>query len=98
MILLNVIINGLKNENFEIFSSILLNDDFISSSSEVSSKLLILSDMQFDQACQQGDKFLTGYEFIESKYKRYKLPMPHIIFWNLRTKLSVKQTFSIQRN
>ena len=47
-------------------------------------KLLILSDMQFDQACKHGDKFLTGYEFIESKYKRYKLPMPHIIFWNLR--------------
>ena len=51
---------------------------------DMPSKLLILSDMQFDQACQPGDEFLTGYEFIESKYKRYKLPMPHIIFWNLR--------------
>lgn len=51
---------------------------------DMPSKLLILSDMQFDQACQHGDEFLTGYEFIESKYKRYKLPMPHIIFWNLR--------------
>jgi len=47
-------------------------------------KLLILSDMQFDQACKQGDNFLTGYESIEKKYKSYKLPMPHIIFWNLR--------------
>ena len=40
--------------------------------------------MQFDQACKPGDKFLTGYEFIESKYKKYGLAMPHIIFWNLR--------------
>ena len=51
---------------------------------DMPSKLLILSDMQFDQACQPGDEFLTGYEFIESKYKSYGLPMPHIIFWNLR--------------
>ena len=47
-------------------------------------KLLILSDMQFDQACYPGDEFLTGYEFIESKYKKYGFSMPHIIFWNLR--------------
>ena len=46
-------------------------------------KLLILSDMQFDQACKPGDEFLTGYEFI-LKYKSYQLHMPHIIFWNLR--------------
>ena len=51
---------------------------------DMPSKLLILSDMQFDQACRPGDEFLTGYEFIESKYKSYGLPMPHIIFWNLR--------------
>ena len=51
---------------------------------DMPSKLLILSDMQFDQACEPGDKFLTGYEFIELKYKKYGLAMPHIIFWNLR--------------
>jgi len=53
-------------------------------STDMPSKLLILSDMQFDQACCAGDEFLTGYEFIESKYKLYGYTMPHIIFWNLR--------------
>lgn len=51
---------------------------------EMPSKLLILSDMQFDQACRPGDNFLTGFEFLESKYKRHGYKMPHIVFWNLR--------------
>jgi len=51
---------------------------------DMPSKLLILSDMQFDQACHPGDEFLTGYEFIKSKYNLYGYTMPHIIFWNLR--------------
>ena len=51
---------------------------------DMPSKLLILSDMQFDRACKPGDTFLTGYELIESKYKKSGLAMPHIIFWNLR--------------
>ena len=41
--------------------------------------LLVLSDMQFDQA-QEG---VTNWEEIENKYKRVGYKRPIIIFWNL---------------
>ena len=51
---------------------------------DMPSKLLILSDMQFDQACTYGDKFLTGFEHLENKFILNGYNMPAIIFWNLR--------------
>jgi len=51
---------------------------------DMPSKLLILSDMQFDQACTYGDKFLTGFEHLENKFIENGYSMPAIIFWNLR--------------
>lgn len=47
-------------------------------------KMIIFSDMQFDQACDCNDIFKTGFEQLESKFKRYGYNLPHIIFWNLR--------------
>jgi hypothetical protein len=52
--------------------------------------VLILSDMQFDQACensQWGDSDLstsTNLEEIERKYAEKGLTRPRLIFWNLR--------------
>ena len=51
---------------------------------DMPSKMLILSDMQFDQACRPGDIFLTGFEYLEGKYKKYGYKMPALLFWNLR--------------
>ena len=47
-------------------------------------KMIIFSDMQFDQACDCNDIFKTGFEQLESKFKRFGYDLPHIIFWNLR--------------
>ena len=54
------------------------------SQTDMPSKMLILSDMQFDQACRPGDSFLTGFEYLEGTYKKYGYKMPALIFWNLR--------------
>ena len=51
---------------------------------EMPSKLLILSDMQFNQACEPNDRFLTGFEFLQDKYTKKGYKMPCIVFWNLR--------------
>ena len=47
-------------------------------------KMIIFSDMQFDQACDYNDIFKTGFEQLENKFKRFGYDLPHIIFWNLR--------------
>ena len=47
-------------------------------------KMIIFSDMQFDQASSSGDIFKTGYEQIENEFKSAGYTIPHIIFWNLR--------------
>lgn len=54
------------------------------SKQDMPSKMIIFSDMQFDQACSPQDIFKTGFEQIESKFKLAGYDLPHIIFWNLR--------------
>lgn len=48
--------------------------------SEMPTDILILSDMQFDQAC--GGQ--TALEMINQKYQQAGYTRPNIIFWNLR--------------
>lgn len=43
--------------------------------------LLVLSDMQFDEAAK--DTSLTNFEHIQKKYEKAGYTMPHIVFWNL---------------
>lgn len=43
--------------------------------------LLILSDMQFDQACRGAN--LTAFELLRQKYEVAGYTMPKVIFWNL---------------
>jgi len=45
--------------------------------------LLILSDMQFDEAAR--DSSLTNFESIQVKYNEAGYTMPHIVFWNLNS-------------
>jgi hypothetical protein len=48
---------------------------------EMPSKIIILSDMEFNTACARNDK--TNLEVIQVKYKNAGYKMPGIVFWNL---------------
>ena len=45
-------------------------------------KLLVISDMQFNQAQHEGI-YNTNYEVIRQKYSESNYNIPHIIFWNV---------------
>ena len=51
-------------------------------------KLIILSDMQFNDAVQVSEAYrrtsVTNFEAIKNKFYAHNLEMPEIIFWNLR--------------
>lgn len=48
---------------------------------EMPTKLLVLSDMQFDQSFSYGNK--TTFAQLESLYKSHNYTMPTCVFWNL---------------
>lgn len=48
---------------------------------EMPRRLIIVSDMQFNMACESN--FLTNYEVIRSKYRTAGYTMPEIVFWNV---------------
>lgn len=49
---------------------------------EMPNRLYVFSDMQFDQA--GGRNYLTNFETINVKYRKYGYNMPELVFWNLR--------------
>lgn len=61
------------------------------SSEDMPTKLIILSDMQFDDAFDYPD--LKIFELIEKKYSLFNYKVPDIIFWNLRNSNGVPITF-----
>ena len=44
-------------------------------------KLIIVSDMQFDQACSSNKR--TNFEQIEKLYRAYGYKLPQLVFWNV---------------
>ena len=60
-------------------------------SEDMPTKLIILSDMQFDDAFDNPD--LKIFELIEKKYSKAGYKVPDIIFWNLRNSSGVPVTF-----
>ena len=45
--------------------------------------LLIVSDMEFDEACSNNS--LTNFEMIRNKYESYGYEMPTVVFWNVNS-------------
>jgi Domain of unknown function (DUF2828) len=50
---------------------------------DMPTKLLIISDMEFDQAC--GNR--TNFESIKNMYEQWGYQMPSIVFWNVNGRL-----------
>ena len=48
-------------------------------------KIIILSDMEFDEACEENN--LSNFEEIARRYKEFGYEKPDLIFWNISTKL-----------
>ena len=44
-------------------------------------RLIVVSDMQFNQADKSN--FLTNYQYITQLFKKYNYNVPHIVFWNV---------------
>lgn len=50
-------------------------------------KIFIISDMQFDQACNSNTR--TNFEQIKKNYAKYNYKMPDLIFWNVNGSANV---------
>jgi hypothetical protein len=57
------------------------------SQSEMPEKLIIVSDMQFDQACRTNKR--TNFEQIQKSYQKAGYEMPQLVFWNVRSSANV---------
>jgi hypothetical protein len=53
-------------------------------------KIFIISDMQFDQACNSNTR--TNFEQIKKNYAKYNYKMPDLIFWNVNGSANVPMT------
>jgi hypothetical protein len=72
---------GMSTNIEAVFSLILKNAvDYNVAESQMPTKVLILSDMQFDH-CAKADH--SAMKMIEGKYKSAGYKMPDIVFWNL---------------
>jgi hypothetical protein len=50
---------------------------------EMPQKLIIVSDMQFDQCCKSNKR--TNFEQIQKLYRKAGYEMPQLVFWNVRS-------------
>ena len=53
-------------------------------------KIFIVSDMQFDQACNSNSR--TNFEQIKKNYAKYNYNVPDLIFWNVNGAANVPMT------
>jgi len=76
---------GMNTDLYNVFTTVLSKavDNKITES-EMPNVILILSDMQFDQAVSGQ----TNLESIQQKYKQKGYAMPKIVFWNLNGKMN----------
>lgn len=60
------------------------------SAEEMPQSLIIISDMQFDQACKSNKR--TNFEQMEKLYSNAGYKMPSVIFWNVNSSSNVPMT------
>jgi hypothetical protein len=58
--------------------------------SDMPEKIFIVSDMQFDQACQSNNK--TNFEQIKKNYAKFGYNVPQLVFWNVNGASNVPMT------
>lgn len=77
-----------ENTNLESVFDLILSKALESNvpQSEMPKNIIILSDMQFDQAVKSNQ---SAMEMIKTKYYNYGYELPKIIYWNLRNSYGV---------
>jgi hypothetical protein len=73
---------SMNTDLIAVFRTILeaaLNNDV--PASDMPKKLIIVSDMQFDQACRSNKR--TNFEQIQKLYRKAGYEMPSLVFWNV---------------
>ena len=76
---------GMNTDLIAVFDTILdaaLKNDI--AQKDMPKKLIIVSDMQFDQACRSNKR--TNFEQIKKKYSQKGYNLPDLIFWNVNAK------------
>lgn len=58
---------------------------------ELPDKLIVVSDMQFDQSINRTNKNWTFYNTVKRKYKLKGFKVPEIVFWNVKSTSDVYQ-------
>ena len=76
------------NTNFELISELIINHSFINNEN-IPEKIVILSDMQFDEAtnelCTKKISTELLYDQFIYNYVKNKLDVPKLIYWNLNS-------------
>ena len=82
---------GFNTDLIAVFKSILKAAKADSVAPEdMPEKIFIISDMQFDQACNSNTR--TNFEQIKKNYAKYNYKMPDLIFWNVNGSANVPMT------
>jgi hypothetical protein len=77
---------GMNTDLNKVFDLILNHaTKFSVAQKDMPTKILILSDMEFDVAIK-GDKSLTAIEMIRERYAAANYEMPQIVFWNIQSR------------
>jgi hypothetical protein len=58
--------------------------------SDMPEKIFIISDMQFDEACESNKR--TNFEQIKKNYAKFGYDVPQLVFWNVRGVSNVPMT------
>jgi hypothetical protein len=82
---------GYSTDLIAVFKSILkaAKEDNVAPE-DMPEKIFIISDMQFDQACNSNSR--TNFEQIKKNYAKHNYKMPDLIFWNVNGAANVPMT------
>ncbi len=78
--------NEVANTNIEAVFDLILNTAVKNNvpRSELPSKIVIVSDMEFDYCAQNAS--LTNFENAKRKFKHYSYDLPEVVFWNVASR------------
>lgn len=85
-----------RNTNFEAALQLVLDIaiDYKLDQSDLPKSIVVISDMEFDEASANPDRHNTLYKVIAGKFVAAGYTMPNIVFWNVREEKANFQTSS----
>ncbi len=78
--------NEYENTNIESVFNLILRTAVKYELKDIPKNVLIISDMEYDSACEDRYEQETLFKSISEKYKRYGYNLPKLIFWNVNSR------------